>query len=224
MKPLKIIETGDGSHTLFNEALNETYHSTHGALTESQHVFIKEGLSYYSDKNPDKKKISILEIGFGTGLNAMLTLQAAIEKNLEIFYYTLEPYPVETEVIEKLNYKSLFEETYQPYYNQLHELPWEVENKVVDNFSIVKTTTGLENLSFSEQFDLVYFDAFAPRKQPELWEVASLKNAITPLKAKGVLVTYCAMGAFKRNLKSLDVLVESIPGPPGKREMTRAIK
>ncbi|UZR95996.1 tRNA (5-methylaminomethyl-2-thiouridine)(34)-methyltransferase MnmD [Chondrinema litorale] len=224
MKPLKIIETGDGSHTLFNEALNETYHSTHGALTESKHVFIKEGLSYYSEKKPDQKKISILEIGFGTGLNAMLTLQAAIEKDLEVFYYTLEPYPVETEVIEKLNYKSLFELTYQPYYNQLHELPWEVENKVVENFSIVKTTTGLENLSFSEQFDLVYFDAFAPRKQPELWEVESLQNAITSLKTKGVLVTYCAMGVFKRNLKSLEMTVESIPGPPGKREMTRGIK
>ena len=224
MKELKVIETGDGSHTLYNEDLDETYHSTHGALTESKHVFIKEGLDYYRVKNPKQTSIAILEIGFGTGLNAILTLQAAIENKIKIDYYTLEPFPLNTEIIKKLDYKSLFDGPYQSYYDQLHQLPWVAENTIASYFKIIKSTTSLQDFSSDKEFDLVYFDAFAPRKQPELWELNSIQNSVKFLKEKGVLVTYCAMGAFKRNLKALNMLVESIPGPPGKREMTRGIK
>ncbi|MEM1136677.1 MAG: tRNA (5-methylaminomethyl-2-thiouridine)(34)-methyltransferase MnmD, partial [Bacteroidota bacterium] len=209
---------------IYNPILKETYHSTHGAVTESKHVFLKEGMEYFLSKYPTLKKISIIEVGFGTGLNAMLTLARALEINIDIFYVTLEPFPISTKLIKALNYQSLFRKADWHYFETIHNTPWEAENKIAPHFTFVKSKTNLENFTTQSKFDLVYFDAFAPRKQPELWEVDALRHAVTPLKPLGVLVTYSAMGAFKRNLKALGMHIESIPGPPGKREMTRAIK
>jgi len=223
MNPLKIIETSDGSHTLYNAVLDETYHSTHGALTESLHVFIKEGLHHYLAQ---KKSIvlNILEVGFGTGLNALLTCLEAEKLKIQINYHSLEPFPVDIALLPQLNYTNALVENSQQLFSALHASVWEQPVQIIPDFILTKSKVSLTAFKSSQEFDIVYFDAFAPRKQPELWEREAIEKVITPLRNEGVFVTYSAMGALKRNLKSLDMLVESIPGPPGKREMTRAIK
>lgn len=223
MKPLKIIETSDGSHTLYNAALDETYHSTHGALTESLHVFIKEGLHHYLDKKTISI-INILEVGFGTGLNALLTCLEAEKLDIQVNYHSLEPFPIDVALLPHLNYTTDLTENSQQIFEQLHALAWEKSIQVTPHFSLTKSTVSLTEYKPAQVFDIVYFDAFAPRKQPELWELTALEKVVTPLRTAGIFVTYSAMGALKRNLKSLDMVVEAIPGPPGKREMTRGIK
>ena len=223
MKPLKIIETSDGSHTLYNAVLDETYHSTHGALTESLHVFIKEGLHYYlAQKKPIV--LNILEVGFGTGLNALLTCLEAEKLKIQVNYHSLEPYPIDVALLSHLNYTTSLAENSKQIFEQLHASEWERPVQITRDFTLNKSKTSLTAFKSLQVFDIAYFDAFAPRKQPELWEKDALEKVIMLLKAEGIFVTYSAMGALKRNLKSLDMLVESIPGPPGKREMTRGIK
>ena len=223
MENLKIIDTGDGSHTLYNQSLDETYHSTHGALTESQYVFIKEGLHFWLKSNKDKT-VNILEVGFGTGLNALLTCLEAEKLQVNINYITLEPYPVLRGLLESLNYTSNLSEKATMFYKQLHEVDWGKDNTITPYFNFYKSKAPLQEFESEVKFDVIYFDAFAPRKQPELWEKTSLECATKSLKSQGVFVTYSAMGALKRNLKDLGLLVSSIPGPPGKREMTRGVK
>ncbi len=223
MEGLKIIDTGDGSHTLYNKALDETYHSTHGALTESQHVFIKEGLQFKLD-TLNTKEISILEVGFGTGLNALLTCLEAEKTQIKIYYHTLEPYPVDAELLDSLNYTLNLPQKAKAIFNDLHQATWEERHSITPFLDLHKLQATLESFRERNKFDVVYFDAFAPRKQPELWENAALSCATNSLKQHGVFVTYSAMGALKRNLKALGLEVSSISGPPGKREMTRGIK
>lgn len=219
MDTIKIIVTGDGSHSLFHEALDETYHSRHGALQESLHVFIEHGFRYLG-KTQKPKSISILEVGFGTGLNALLTLAEAIESDISVAYTSLETYPLNEEVWAKLNYpdtNNLFKE--------LHQAEWEKWNQINSHFQLLKLEKSLQDVELDpRQCDLIYFDAFAPNKQPELWELTVLDKVVKTLKSGGMFVTYCAKGQLKRDLKSLGLIVESLPGPPGKREMVRALK
>lgn len=218
---IEIITTLDGSHSLLNTALNETYHSKHGALQESIHVFIKEGLDYFL-QSKSQKNISILEVGFGTGLNALLTLQRALELPDIINYTSLETFPVPEEIWSKLNY--IDSVGLKVKFNQLHEAVWNQEVPITSNFNLRKLQTSLQQIDLSSEFDLVYFDAFAPNKQPEMWEMDVLTKVVSAMRADGIFVTYCAKGQLKRDLKSLGLEVETLAGPPGKKEMVRAVK
>jgi len=222
MPSIKIITTSDGSHSLFNEELNETYHSVHGAIQESLHVFIQSGLSYFLEKS-DAKNISILEIGFGTGLNTLLTIQAAQLLPLSFQYKTLEAFPLQEEVWSQLNYAETLGMKSQ--FDSLHRLSWEERHTILPYFEFQKHHIKLQDVELpSSSCDVVFFDAFAPSKQPELWEIDMLRKVANALRPGGVFVTYCAKGQLKRDLKNLGLVVETIPGPPGKKEMVRALK
>lgn len=222
MSSLKIITTHDGSHSLLHEQLNETYHSIHGAIQESNHVFIKHGLDFVK-QHSNSSSINLLEIGFGTGLNALLTLQFAHIHNLAIRYTTVEAFPVEEAVWSKLNYTESSDS--KVWFEKLHRANWNEWVTISPEFQLRKLKTTLQEAVLEQSnFDLIYFDAFAPSKQPEMWEVPMLKKVVDAMKSKGVFVTYCAKGQLKRDLHSLQLTVESLPGPPGKREMVRAQK
>lgn len=216
---LKIIATADGSHTLLNESINETYHSVHGAIQESMHVFIKHGAehAYHESKKPH---LSIFEIGFGTGLNALLTAKFAQEHSLRVHYTSIEAYPLDERWWSQLNYPSLLNMSTE--YNALHRASWNGWQEVCPYFSIRKLHTKLSDLDLdSEAFDLIYFDAFAPSRQPEMWSLDNVEKIVKLLGKRGVLVTYCAKGQLKRDFLSLGFQVETLPGPPGKKEMVR---
>ncbi len=218
---VKIITTADGSHSLFDEALNETYHSIHGAIQESRHVFIKSGLEYVLQINTSDS-ISILEVGLGTGLNALLTLQFVKELPRQIHYTAVESSPLNEGIWSNLNYSRLL--GLVDHYERIHRAEWETE-QTWDNFILLKLRQRLQNLEFFlSDFDLVYYDAFAPSKQSELWELSVLTKIGDAIKPGGVLVTYCATGQLKRNLKTIGFTVETLAGPPGKKEMVRATK
>ena len=214
-----IFQTSDGSKSILSGKFGEAYHSRHGALQESLHVFISNGLKY---KYLSDKKIAILEMGFGTGLNAALTWEFA-ERNPDsnISYTGVEAYPVEFDLIKELAYDSL---SSCPDFNLLHTLAWNTELQISSNFSFTKSNFFFEELNFKAAFDIIYFDAFAPGCQPELWGEEMMGKMYDALHTGGVLVTYCAKGSFKRALKSVGFRLEKLPGPTGKREMTRATK
>lgn len=219
---LQIITTKDGSVSLLNSELNETYHSIHGARQESMHVFIKEGLEFFCDQNR-KNPVRILEVGFGTGLNALLTAAYAAKHRIGIEYSTLEPFPINESLWQQLNIAQSADE--EKIFYSLHHEPWEQWTEIIPGFMIRKINTSLQLATFDHQyFDLVYFDAFAPSKQPEMWTLPMLQKTIESLASNGVFVTYCAKGQLKRDLASLGTTVQTLQGPPGKREMIRAIK
>lgn len=223
MSQLRIIETKDGSHTLYREDLDETYHSRHGALSESRHVFIANGLCHWIDIHLRATQLSVLEVGFGTGLNAALTLQYSKSCPIEISYITLEPFPLDSSIVHEINYFS-DEPEYKRDFLELHELAWS-EMHVLGNFSFQKLETKIEDFQPLQFFDTVYFDAFAPEKQPELWDINVLQKVYSLMNNGGVLSTYCAKGEFKRNLKRAGFEVFTVPGPAGgKREMVRGLK
>lgn len=214
--------TADGSHTLYLKSLDETYHSIHGAIQEAIHVYINAGFNYYKNR----AQLNVLEVGFGTGLNAFLTYQESLKNNIEVNYTSIEAYPLQKESIDKLNYLSELNvaEKEIKLFNKLHEAKWNENEKITGSFSLTKLELMLQDFTREEQYDVIYFDAFGPRVQPELWETSILQQMFNALKVNGVLVTYCAKGSVKRALKEVGFKIESIPGPPGKREMTRAIK
>ena len=222
---LQLITTGDGSHSLLNTDLNETYHSTHGAVRESLHVFIKNGLDFFIEQNtPDE--INILEVGFGTGLNALLTARQIQDSKIKVYYTSLEAFPISIEIADQLSYSNdvVFPHSKQLFMS-LHESGWIEPVSILANFTLEKKIITLQESSFRpNEFDLVYFDAFAPNKQPEMWEVGILEKVVQAMKPKGVFVTYCAKGQLKRDLKSFGMIIETLSGPPGKREMVRALK
>jgi tRNA U34 5-methylaminomethyl-2-thiouridine-forming methyltransferase MnmC len=222
MSDIKIINTSDGSQSLFIKSLNETYHSTHGALNESRHVFIDNGLNdWFSQSN--KKQIRILEVGFGTGLNALLTwVYAKSYSDIQIDYLTLEPFPLKPEVYHELTYHSLIPEIEQSELLSLHQSDFGHKNDY-GNFCFRKECITLQSFR-EDQLDLIYFDAFAPNKQMEMWNLEVFERLFDQLNTGGVLVTYCAQGQFKRNLKKAGFIVQTLPGPPGKKEMVRAIR
>jgi tRNA U34 5-methylaminomethyl-2-thiouridine-forming methyltransferase MnmC len=222
MSSIKIIETSDGSHSLLNEELNETYHSVHGAIQESSHVFINQGLDYYLEKERPEW-ISILEVGFGTGLNVLLTIQKALTKAIRVNYTTLELFPLDEGVWSELNYAGII--GLQNHFNQIHQSAWNTKEKILPDFELLKLHTSLQEVVLQpDSFDLIYFDAFAPSKQPELWELPVLQKIKKSMNLNGVFVTYCAKGQLKRDLRTLGLFVETLPGPPGKKEMVRAVK
>ena len=218
---IEIITTGDGSHTLRNQELGETYHSVHGAIQESVHVFIENGLMSFIGR--DKPEISILEVGFGTGLNALLTLQRARSYKQKVLYTTIEPHPLPESIWSALNYANGVSNREE--YNILHRSPWQIGTALDPYFELLKIRSTLQDyLPEDQSFDLVYYDAFAPSKQPELWQVSLLEKVVGALRSGGVLVTYCAQGQLKRNLKALALEVETMQGSSGKKEMIWARK
>jgi tRNA U34 5-methylaminomethyl-2-thiouridine-forming methyltransferase MnmC len=215
-----LIITADGSHSLLNVELNETYHSVHGAIRESRHVFIREGLAYWLGRNTGRA--SVLEVGFGTGLNALLSLEASQVENREICYETLEAYPLEKEICQQLNYgdRVVGSDTL----NELHECSWGKVHNLTNLFSFIKHEVRLEDFHVvKDSYDVIYYDAFAPSRQPDMWVVPILAKVVSGLRPAGIFVTYCAKGQLKRDLRDLGLRVETLPGPPGKKEMVRAV-
>ena len=223
-REVRLITTEDGSHSLYLPHLNETYHSSHGAITESEHVFIQAGLDYYFSAN-EVKRVKVLEVGFGTGLNAWLSWNYSNKYSRAISMASLEPFPRPKESYEQLNYpRQLQGEQGQERFLSLHEASWDVPTIFDDDFSLEKRTKRLEDFKSEHQYELVYFDAFAPNKQAELWELTILEAVAAMMGVGGVLVTYCARGQFKRDLRALGLEVQTLPGPPGKKEMVRGLK
>jgi tRNA U34 5-methylaminomethyl-2-thiouridine-forming methyltransferase MnmC len=222
---LTLIVTEDGSHSIYHESLKETYHSFHGAFKESIHVFMLYGLDAWPMRNPQKKPIRIFEVGFGTGLNAWLTLVWAEQNQIPVLYHTIEPFPLDEEIYSQLNYGDIDDGIfhYKPYLQRLHKANWNEGVVISEYFNMKKEQTTLEEVRLYPS-DVVFFDAFAPSKQPELWTKDLLEKVSQQLNHGGVLTTYCATGELKRNLKDLGLTVETLPGPPGKKEMTRAWK
>ncbi len=217
-----LLRTNDGSMTIHLPELNEQYHSKHGALQEAQHVFIKKGLIHQTSST---HKVNILEIGFGTGLNALLTLAHGITHKKNIRYTGVEAFPINDEEHKAMNYGSLLKNPiFSYYYNALHQSPWEQPIAITTNFILTKEQKTFDQISDKNAYDLIYFDAFGPRVQPELWEKNILEIMYTALKQGGVLVTYCAKGSVRRTLIEVGFTVERLDGPPGKREMIRATK
>lgn len=220
----RVITTNDGSKTLYIPEWNEQYHSTHGALQEALYVYIKQGLQYVLDNNLSKS-ISILEMGFGTGLNAYLSLHEAETKNLIINYTTVEAYPLNLLDVEPLHYPQLVINTEaDSRFNKLHTCPWESEVEITNYFKLHKRQQRFKAVNDIEGFNLIYYDAFGKRVQPELWTEAIFTNMYKALKPNGVLVTYASVGEVKRVFKRLGATVQRIEGPPGKRHMLRVIK
>lgn len=216
----KVILTADGSTTIQLPEWDEQYHSKHGAIQEAKHVFIKSGLSLFSDRN-----VTILEIGFGTGLNSFITYLEAPKLNVAIDYVGVEAYPVVFEEIEKLNYvNELNAKEFSSVFNEMHQQIWEYKNKISSTFTLTKRRQFFSEIHDENSFDLIYFDAFGPRVQPELWTKEIFEKMFCALKNNGVLVTYSAKGSVRRTMQSVGFTVERLPGPPGKREMLRAIK
>lgn len=220
----EIIKTADGSSTIYLPEWNEHYHSKHGALQEALHVFIKSGLHHYIEKN-DPKKLTILEIGFGTGLNALVTFLETQKLTMHNHYVGVEAFPVSAEEWKTLDYSSLFEtELASEVFQKMHQLPWEELCSVSPFFELRKEKKFFNEIENKNEFDLIFFDAFGPRVQPDLWTEEIFSKMFLALRERGVLVTYSAKGSVRRAMQAVGLEVERIPGPPGKREMLRATK
>lgn len=218
----EIFTTNDGSVTIHLPEWDEQYHSKHGAINEAKHVFIQTGLDFcVAEKG--HSKLDILEIGFGTGLNAFLSLLSSEKERLEIRYTGVEGYPIAAEEVSQLNYAPLLDAN-QDLFNRLHEVLWEVESTISEAFVLKKRKQLFKDISDIEAFDLIYYDAFGARVQPELWTEERFQTMFNALRDDGVLVTYAAKGSVRRAMQSVGFFVERLPGPPGKREMLRAQK
>ncbi|MEA4935389.1 MAG: tRNA (5-methylaminomethyl-2-thiouridine)(34)-methyltransferase MnmD [Paludibacter sp.] len=215
----KIILTEDGSHSLLQSEFNETYHSIHGAIQESKHIFIEAGLKLCK-KNP----IHILEIGFGTGLNAFLTQLETELSGQEVHYTAIELYPLSTASASLLNYPDLLAPEKKDTFYQLHTSPWQNHIQLTSQFELCKIKEDYSSMTLTGNFDLIYFDAFSPEKQPEMWTEERFRMIYCCCSPSAILTTYCAKGNVRRALQSAGFQVERIPGPPGKREMLRARK
>lgn len=217
---MNIEQTADGSYTLYVPELDEHYHSVKGALTESQHIFINMGLKHSSVSSP-----RILEIGLGTGLNCFLTLLNAEENKRHIHYTSIERFPLDMDVIQKLDYPSIIGRGHNADYLAIHQAPWEEDTKLSPWFTLHKVEGDFTNYTFEKGYDIIYFDAFAPEKQPEMWEQSLFNSLYQILNEGGILTTYCAKGIVRRMLQSAGFIVERLAGPPGgKREILRATK
>ena len=212
-------QTADGSHTLFVPELDEHYHSVNGAWQESRHVFIEAGL-----KQCEKQEISVFEVGFGTGLNAFLTLLEAEKSGKVVRYTSLELYPLTVELAISLNYAELISPEHAHLYEALHQADWDKEVQISPNFFLRKEKANLCEYDFLSTYDVVYFDAFAPEKQPEMWNPELFVKLFDHTNLNGILTTYCAKGVVRRSLQSAGYVVERLQGPPGKREMLRGRK
>ncbi len=216
----EIIQTLDGSTTIHLPDWDECYHSKHGAIQEAYHVFIQNGLALLT-----QKEISILEIGFGTGLNAFITLLEAPKNDLKIDYTGVEAYPVLPNEAFEMNYlKELKAAAFESEYQKMHHCSWEEKHVFNPNFSITKRKQFFQDIQDKKAFDLIYFDAFGYRVQPELWSTEIFRNMFEALNDTGILVTYAARGVVKRSMQEVGFVVKKVPGPPGKREMMIGFK
>jgi len=213
----EILITSDGSTTIHLPDWNEQYHSKNGSINESLHVFIKNGL-----KEVAAKEVSILEVGFGTGLNCFITY---LEAERKINYVGAEAYPVTSDEVEKMNFISILDaEKEQKVFEKMHKVSWEEKHNITNEFSLEKRKQFFEEITDENAFDLIYFDAFGARVQPQLWTEEIFTKMFIALKENGILVTYSAKGSVRRAMQAVGFTVERLPGPPGKREMLRAIK
>lgn len=217
----KIEITADGSHTIFVPELDEHYHSVNGAVQESMHVFIDSGLTQIN-----KKEICIFEVGFGTGLNAYLTALQVQNTSSIIHYTSIEAYPLPIDVVQKLNYSQQLKSDSYDLFLKLHEKEWNKETRILPNFYLNKIKADFTSYNYESQncIDIVYFDAFAPDKQSDMWSQEIFNSVYSIMSLGGVLVTYCAKGVVRRMMQQAGFVVERLPGPPGKREMLRATK
>jgi tRNA U34 5-methylaminomethyl-2-thiouridine-forming methyltransferase MnmC len=214
---MELQETKTGEYTLYIPSMDETYHSRNGAISESRHVFLQEGLDRIEGNT------QVLEVGFGTGLNALLAAQYAKENKTKIYFHTLEPFQVPFDLIEKIGYGQLL--SGEELFTKLHTAEWETNVKISENFTLHKTTQKLEYVRLeNDTYDCIFFDAFAPKKQPELWSSEIFRKLYQATKTGGVLTTYSAAGQLKRDLIAAGYTIENPPGANGKREMTVAIK
>lgn len=214
-----IVTTNDGSHTIHNKSLDEHYHSTNGAIQEAELVYIQNALNYTS-----KKEITLFEVGFGTGLNAFLTAIYAFEQKRKIRYITIEKFPIQKELISELNYTSFFKDTYKSFFSSIHSSNWGKEEVINEYFSLLKIEGDLLDFPKIPNFDVVYFDAFAPNKQDEMWSQQIFDYIFQNMNSNGIITTYCAKGDVRRMMQQAGFTMERIPGPPGKREMLRGSK
>jgi len=221
---LKIVPTADGSNTIYNPQVGENYHSTHGALQESRHVFLNSGLKYFRDRSSDPSSaVSILEVGFGTGLNFLLTADYCIEKNISLDYAGIEAYPLTDEMIRQTGYNQYISSPVWQQFIDLYPQALNSEITLEPSCRLQIAHCKLDDFQSAQQYDIIYFDAFAVGKQPEMWDDAAIAHTVKFLKPGGIFVTYAITGNLKRALKALGCKVEKAPGAPGKREMLRAL-
>lgn len=218
----KVIQTADGSSTVHIEDMDVTYHSRHGAIQESMHVFINAGLEYFISKSGDTSPVKIFEMGLGTGLNALLTWQYALEKNLPVYYESVEQFPLGAAEVSALSYHTILQD--KSALSAIHNADWNIEVALDKIFSFKKSDASLIDYATDVLFDIIYYDAFAPNAQPELWTEEVFTKLYSILNANGLLVTYCSKGDVRRAMIAAGFKVQKIPGPPGKREMLRAVK
>lgn len=212
-------KTADGTYTLYIPEIDEHYHSVNGAAVEARHVYLTEALKHHGGKS-----VSVLEVGFGTGLNAFLTLLESIREGITIHYTTLELYPLDAEQVRLLNYGAQLAPEYAQLYFALHDAPWNEPVEITEGFILEKRNCDLLTCELEGDYDVVYFDAFAPEKQGEMWSEKIYGRIFERMTPGGVMTTYCAKGVVRRGFQAVGFTVERIPGPPGKREMLRAVK
>ena len=215
MQKLQLQVTADGSHTLFLPEMDEHYHSVNGAVQESQHVYINAAFNRCF-----KETIHVLEIGFGTGLNAFLTALEAEKRKVKVIYTALEKYPLTSEITNHLNYSDINGDLFQ----KIHFSEWEKPIPITAFFSLNKIQIDFKDFDYYGNYDVVYYDAFAPDKQPEVWSQEIFNKIYSSMNSGGIMTTYCAKGIIRRMMKQAGFEVERIPGPPGKREMLRSTK
>lgn len=220
---LKIVATADGSNTIYNSQIGENYHSVNGALQESRHVFLDAGLKYFLEHHPERNSVSILEVGFGTGLNFLLTAEHCIKQTISLDYTGIEAYPPPKDMISQIGYDQyisfgLWQEFIEGYENALN-----ASMNLKNNNQLQIANRKLLQYNSTQQFDIIYFDAFASAHQPEMWKDEAISHTIKFLKPGGIFVTYAITGNLKRALKALGCVVQKVPGAAGKREMLRAI-
>ena len=227
----EIIITADGSSTIHIPEWDEQYHSKHGAIQEAYHVFIKHGLHHFissegfSESYKTVSEVSILEIGFGTGLNTFITLLETEKLKSNIDYTGVEGYPVLADEINALNYtQTLNAGNRAKLFKTIHNVSWEEKHQICDGFTLIKRKQFFSEIDDTEAYNIIYFDAFGARVQPELWTESIFKIMYKALKTNGVLVTYSAKGSVRRAMQAVGFIVDRLPGPPGKREMLRACK
>ena len=223
MNHLSFAITSDGSKTLFNEEVGEYYHSRHGALQESRHVFLNTGMRYFLERS-GQKNIKILEVGFGTGLNFLISADFCSANNIQLDYTGIEAYPLKPEIIENTGYQSYISTDLWDSFTSQYEVAQQKNTFIYKYCSLKIEYVKMLDFNSDELFDVIYFDAFAAVHQPEMWNQESLAHISKFLNPGGVFVTYAITGDLKRSMKSLGFTIEKVPGAPGKREMLRAVK
>ncbi|AQS40287.1 hypothetical protein Sps_05218 [Shewanella psychrophila] len=226
LNKIEVKMTKDGSHTLMSSLFDDSYHAHNGAMSESEHVYIQAG---FEQLEPEFNRVNILELGFGSGMNAILTLKSALAKTGQIDrpirFISVEAYPIPMDIVAQLNYKVSFSPQIAELFDKLHQAPWGCDVEIIPGFVLHKIHGKLEEFkSDHDSINLVFYDAFAPSKQPELWLQENFDRIISMMEEGGMLVSYCANGQFKRNLKAAGFRVKAYPGALGRREMTRAWK